>query len=140
MLDSSQRLSEAIKKELTTKEVEMLDGWEIHSGLGQVAKFQATAQIYSTRVLANASEELRKSNEAIATSNNNYTFAMTLLTAGLFFVGLVQMLIQALQIFGKSSYVFYIFAISIVLLFALSMRAIGRVFMKKDNEAQNRKK
>lgn len=132
MLDSSQRLSDAVKKELTPEEVAMLDGWEIHNGLGPVAKFQATAQIYSTRVLVKASNKLRESNESIARSNDSYAFRMTTLTAGLFFVGLVQMFIQAIQIFGMSLYVFSFFVIAFVLLFFFLFRGIVKGPTRKE--------
>lgn len=156
MLDSSQRLSEKVKKHLTSEEIAMLDGWEIHNGLGPVAKFQAAAQLYSTRVLAKASEELRKSNvgiasaqkysaevlakeskklrnsnEKIAESNDRYTSAMTILTAGLFFVGLVQMFVQAMQVLGNSVPLFFLFAIAIVSLFSFSFRGLVTEILKK---------
>jgi hypothetical protein len=109
----------------------MLESWEIHNGFGPVAKFQATAQIYSARVLAKASEELRLSNENNARSNDRYASAMTILTAGLLFVGLVQMFVQAMQVFENSVPVFIFFIVTIVLLFAFPFRSLLVDLLKK---------
>lgn len=44
------------------------------------------AQIYSAKLLARAYEDLKNSNERIASSNDRYAYGTTILTAGLFFV------------------------------------------------------
>ena len=62
-----------------------------------------TAQIYSAKVLANASNELKKSNEIIAASNNRYASAMMWFTGALVFVGIVQIIVQIFQIYHKTS-------------------------------------
>ena len=98
MLDSSHRLSEEVKKHLKPEEVKMLDNWDIHNGLGPVSKFQAVTQVYAANLIEKSVQSLIESNKTIAASNNRYASAMMWLTGALVFVGIVQIIIQMVQI------------------------------------------